>query len=70
MRINLKELTSQLIDLIGVHVIVKAILIGFLVFRNSQMSEMWEQFTIDKQELEDEYDFRVAFWGIGIDISN
>lgn len=56
MKINLKERTPQLIAVIGVLVIVMAILIGFLVSRNSQMSEMQEQFTIDKQELEDEYE--------------
>lgn len=56
MKINLKERTPQLIAVIGVLVIVMAILIGFLVTRNSQMSEMQEQFTIDKQELEDEYE--------------
>ena len=37
-------------------VIVTAILIGFLVSRNSQMQVMQEQFVIDKQELEDEYE--------------
>ncbi len=56
MKINLKERTPQLIAVIGVLVIVMAILIGFLVSRSSQMSEMQEQFTIDKQELEDEYE--------------
>lgn len=56
MKINLKERTPQLIALIGVLVIVMAILIGFLISRNTQMGEMQEQFTIDKQELEDEYE--------------
>jgi FtsZ-binding cell division protein ZapB len=56
MKINLKERTPQLVALIGVLVIVTAILIGFLISRNAQMSEMQEQFTIDKQELEDEYE--------------
>lgn len=56
MNINLKERTPQLIAVIGVLVIVMAILIGFLITRNTQMSEMQEQFTIDKQELEDEYE--------------
>lgn len=56
MKINLKERTPQLIALIGVLVIVMAILIGFLITKNSKMSEMQEQFTIDKQELEDEYE--------------
>lgn len=56
MKINLKERTPQLIAVIGVLVIVMAILIGFLITRNTQMSDMQEQFTIDKQELEDEYE--------------
>jgi hypothetical protein len=56
MKINLKERTPQLVALIGVLVIVMAILIGFLISRDAQMSEMQEQFTIDKQELEDEYE--------------
>lgn len=56
MKINLKERTPQLIAVIGVLVIVMAILIGFLITRNTQMSEMQQQFTIDKQELEDEYE--------------
>jgi len=56
MKINLKERTPQLIAIIGVLVIVMAILIGFLITRNTQMGEMQEQFTIDKQELEDEYE--------------
>jgi DNA gyrase/topoisomerase IV subunit A len=56
MKINLKERTPQLIAIIGVLAIVMAILIGFLITRNSQMSDMQEQFTIDKQELEDEYE--------------
>lgn len=56
MKINLKERTPQLIALIGVLAVGIAILIGFLLNKNSQMSEMQEQFTIDKQELEDEYE--------------
>jgi hypothetical protein len=56
MKINLKERIPQLIALIGVLVIVTAILIGFLISRNTQMNEMQEQFTLDKQELEDEYE--------------
>ena len=55
MKINWKERTPQLIAVISVLVIIMAILIGFLVNRNSQMNEMQEQFEIDKQELEDEY---------------
>lgn len=56
MKIDFKERTPQLIALIGVLLIVTVVLIGFLVTRNSQMKEMQEQFVIDKQELEDEYE--------------
>lgn len=56
MKIDFRERTPQLIAIIGILVIVTAILIGFLVSRNSQMQVMQEQFVIDKQELEDEYE--------------
>ncbi|WP_294080926.1 hypothetical protein [Proteiniphilum sp. UBA5384] len=56
MKINLKDRTPQLIAVIGVLAIGIAILIGFLLNKSSQMSQMQEQFTIDKQELEDEYE--------------
>jgi hypothetical protein len=56
MKIDFKERTPQLIAVIGVLAVVLAILIGFLVTKNSQMNEMQEQFTVDKQELEDEYE--------------
>lgn len=56
MKINFKERTPQLIAVIGVLAIVMAILIGFLITRNRQMSEMQEQFVLDKQDLEDEYE--------------
>lgn len=56
MKINLKERTPQLIAVIGVLAVVLAIVIGFLINKSSQMNEMKEQFTIDKQELEDEYE--------------
>ena len=56
MKFNLKERTPQLIAIIGLLVIITAILIGFLVTRNSQMQEMQEQYVVDKQELEDEYE--------------
>lgn len=56
MKINFKERTPQLIALIGVLVVILAIVIGFLISKNAQMSDMQEQFTIDKQDLEDEYE--------------
>lgn len=56
MKINFKERTPQLIAVIGVLAVVLAIVIGFLINKNSQMSDMQEQFTVDKQELEDEYE--------------
>lgn len=56
MKINFKERTPQLIAIIGVLAIVMAILIGFLVTRNKQVYELQEQYIIDKQDLEDEYE--------------
>ena len=56
MKINFRERTPQLIAIIGILVIVTAILIGFLVTRNSQIQVMQEQYVVDKQELEDEYE--------------
>ena len=56
MKIDFRERTPQLIAIIGLLVIITAILIGFLVTRNSQMQEMQEQYVVDKQELEDEYE--------------
>ena len=56
MKIDFKERTPQLIAIIGILVIITVILIGFLVSRNSQVKEMQEQYVVDKQELEDEYE--------------
>ena len=56
MKIDFRERTPQLIAIIGLLVIITAILIGFLVTRNSQMQEMQEQYVVDKQDLEDEYE--------------
>lgn len=56
MKIDFKERTPQLIAVIGVLAIAMAILIGFLVTRNRQMGDMQQQFMLDKQELEDEYE--------------
>ena len=56
MKIDFRERTPQLIAIIGLLIIITVILIGFLVTRNSQMQEMQEQYVVDKQELEDEYE--------------
>lgn len=56
MNIDFRERTPQLIALIGLLVIITGILIGFLVTRNSQMQDLQNQFIVDKQELEDEYE--------------
>lgn len=56
MKINFKERTPQLIALIGVLAVVLAITIGFLINKNSQITTLQEEFAIDKQQLEDEYE--------------
>jgi len=56
MKIDFKERTPQLIAIIGVLAIVLVIVIGFLLTKNTQITEMQEQYTVDKQELEDEYE--------------
>lgn len=56
MKVNFKERTHQLIAIIGVLAVVLAIVIGFLLTKNAEMDEMQQQFTVDKQELEDEYE--------------
>ncbi|MFA6702269.1 MAG: hypothetical protein WCR12_03615 [Dysgonamonadaceae bacterium] len=53
---NLKERTPQFIAVIGILVILLAILIGFLVNKNSKISELEQNTEINKQELEDEYE--------------
>ncbi|MGI6074187.1 MAG: hypothetical protein ACOYEA_06075 [Fermentimonas sp.] len=56
MKIDFKERTPQLIGIIAVLLVVMAILIGFLVSRNKHIEEIQQQFVLDKQELEDEYE--------------
>lgn len=56
MKIDFRERTPQLIAIIGVLVIVLAIVIGFLVNKNAEIEEIQQQFIINKQELEDEYE--------------
>jgi hypothetical protein len=53
---NLKERTPQLIAIIGVLAIVLAILIGFLVNKNSQLDDMQQLMEINMQELDDEFE--------------
>ena len=53
---DFRERTPQLIAIIGVLAIVLAIVVGFLVNKSAEMEEMQQQFTLDKQELEDEYE--------------
>src|SRR5690554_4282155 len=56
MKMDFRERTPQLIAIIGVLAIVLAIVVGFLVNKSAEMEEMQQQFTLDKQELEDEYE--------------
>ena len=42
--------------IIGVMAIALAIVIGFLLTRNRQIEEIQEEYTVNKQELEDEYE--------------
>ena len=56
MKINFKERTPQLIAIIGVLIVIVIIVIGLLLSRNARMEAMQEQYVIDKQELEDEYE--------------
>lgn len=55
-KIDFRERTPQLIAIIGVLAIIMAILIVFLVSQNKQVNEMQQQFIVDKQDLEDEYE--------------
>ena len=56
MKIDFKERTPQLAAIIGVLVIVLAIVIGFLLTKNRQIEEIKQEYTVNKQELEDEYE--------------
>ncbi|HBG40104.1 MAG TPA: hypothetical protein DDZ96_14060 [Porphyromonadaceae bacterium] len=56
MKIDFKERTPQLIAIIAVLAVILAIVIGFLVNRNSKISNMQEEFAISKEQLEDEYE--------------
>ena len=56
MKIDFKERTPQLAAIIGVLAIVLAIVIGFLLTKNRQIEEIQQEYTVSKQELEDEYE--------------
>jgi DNA gyrase/topoisomerase IV subunit A len=56
MKIDFKERTPQLVAIIGVMTIVLAIVIGFLLTKNRQIEEIQAEYTVNKQELEDEYE--------------
>jgi len=56
MKIDFKERTPQLVAIIGVMAIVLVIVIGFLLTKNRQIEEIEQAYTVNKQELEDEYE--------------
>jgi DNA gyrase/topoisomerase IV subunit A len=56
MKINMKERAPQLVAIIGVLAIVMAILIGFLVNKNTQVSDMQQLLEISHQDLLDEFE--------------
>lgn len=56
MKIDFKERTSQLIAVIAVLSLVLVAAFVYIASKNTQMKKMEQQFTIDKQELEDEYE--------------
>lgn len=56
MKFNLKERTPQLIALIGVLVLVIVVALFYIANKNKQINTMSQQFAVDKQELEDEYE--------------
>lgn len=56
MKIDFKERTPQLIAIISILALILAVAIIYIVTKNKQIVEMEQQFSIDKQELEDEYE--------------
>ena len=56
MKINFKERTPQLIAIIVILVIVVAIAVVFSISKTRQISNLEQQYTIEKQLLEDEYE--------------
>ncbi len=56
MKFDLKERTPQLVAIIGVLVLIIVVALFYIGNKNKQISTMEQQFTVDKQELEDEYE--------------
>ena len=56
MKINFKERTPQLIAIIVVLVVIVVIAIVFSISKTQQISNMEQQYAIEKQQLEDEYE--------------
>ncbi len=56
MKLDFKDRTAQLIAIIVVMALALAITAYFVFHKDQQITEMQEQYTIDKQELEDEYE--------------
>lgn len=56
MKFDLKERTPQLIAVIGVLILVIIVSLFYIGSKNKQISTMEQQFSVDKQELEDEYE--------------
>ena len=56
MKLDFKDRTAQLIAIIVVMALALGIAAYFLFHKDKQITEMQEQYTIDKQELEDEYE--------------
>lgn len=56
MKLDFKDRSAQLVAIIVVMALALAIAGYFVFYKNRQIVEMQEQFSIDKQELEDEYE--------------
>lgn len=56
MKIDFKERTPQLIAIIGVLLLVLTVAVVYIVSKNKQINTIEQQFAVDKQELEDEYE--------------
>ncbi len=56
MQIDFRERIPQLIAIIGVLSLVLTVAVIYIVSKNKQINTMEQQFSVDKQELEDEYE--------------
>lgn len=56
MKFDFKERSAQLIAVIGVLLLVLGVSFYYIASKNKQITVMQEQFSIDKQDLEDEYE--------------